>query len=58
VAFVLNRPGVYLNSVGDIHQLPKVLSAAARFSAGEIAVPLQAEMHALVTQREMSNLFV
>jgi len=58
VSFVLSRPGIYLNSVGDIHQLPKVLSAAARYCAGEIPTPLQADMHALVVEKEMSNLFV
>jgi aryl-alcohol dehydrogenase-like predicted oxidoreductase len=31
VAWVLQRPGIFLNSVGDIHVLPKVLAAAARF---------------------------
>lgn len=33
VHWVLNRPSFFLNTVGDIHLLPKVLSAAARFSA-------------------------
>jgi hypothetical protein len=28
---VLSRPGIFLNSVGDIHLLPKVLDAAQRF---------------------------
>jgi hypothetical protein len=29
---VLGRPGVFLNTVGDIHVLPKVLDAAHRFT--------------------------
>jgi aryl-alcohol dehydrogenase-like predicted oxidoreductase len=32
--WVLSRPGIFLNSVGDIHVLPKVLDAAARFDEG------------------------
>ena len=31
VQWVLSRPGVFLNSVGDINLLPKVLDAASRF---------------------------
>jgi len=32
VAWVLGRPGIFLNTVGDIHVLPKVLDAAHRFT--------------------------
>jgi aryl-alcohol dehydrogenase-like predicted oxidoreductase len=32
VAWVLGREGVFLNSVGDIHLLPKVIDAAERFT--------------------------
>lgn len=32
VHWVLNRPGIFLNTVGDIDLLPKVLDAAARFT--------------------------
>jgi predicted aldo/keto reductase-like oxidoreductase len=32
VHWVLSRPGVFLNSVGDIYVLPKVLDAASRFN--------------------------
>jgi aryl-alcohol dehydrogenase-like predicted oxidoreductase len=31
VHWVLSRPGIFLNSVGDIHVLPRVLDAANRF---------------------------
>jgi aryl-alcohol dehydrogenase-like predicted oxidoreductase len=33
VSWVLGRPGVFLNTVGDIHILPKVLDAAESFAA-------------------------
>ena len=33
VAFVLSRPGIFLNTTGDIHALPKVLDAAERYRA-------------------------
>ena len=33
VSWVLGREGVFLNTVGDIHILPRVLDAAERFSA-------------------------
>ncbi len=33
VSFVLSRPGIFLNTSGDIHVLPKVLDAASRFDA-------------------------
>lgn len=32
VHWILGRPGVFLNTVGDIHVLPKVLDAASRFA--------------------------
>lgn len=35
VAFVLNRPGVFLNSSGDPEILERTLDAAKRFSAGD-----------------------
>ncbi|NJM40579.1 MAG: aldo/keto reductase [Anaerolineae bacterium] len=58
VSWLLSRPGVFLNSVGDIHILPKVLHAAARFSSGELATPSKAQMEALLVERNMSSLFV
>jgi aryl-alcohol dehydrogenase-like predicted oxidoreductase len=53
VHWVLGRPGVYLNTVGDIHVLPKVLDAAAHFERR----PSDAEMDRLVAEREMAPLF-
>lgn len=54
VAWVLGRPGVFLNTVGDIHVLPKVLEAAARFESR----PSDQEMHQLVEQWQLEPLFV
>jgi aryl-alcohol dehydrogenase-like predicted oxidoreductase len=54
VHWVLGRPGVFLNTVGDIHILPKVFNAASRFERR----PSDAEMARLVETREMAPLFV
>jgi aryl-alcohol dehydrogenase-like predicted oxidoreductase len=53
VHWVLGRPGVFLNTVGDIHVLPKVLDAASRFQAR----PSDDEMRALVERAELEPLF-
>ncbi|HOU16171.1 MAG TPA: aldo/keto reductase [Anaerolineae bacterium] len=54
VHWVLGRPEVFLNTVGDIFVLPKVLDAASRFAQR----PTDAEMEALVAAQEMAPLFV
>lgn len=54
VSYVLGRPGIFLNTVGDIHLLPKVLDAASRFEAA----PSEVEMAALVARLEMASMFV
>jgi len=54
VHWVLGHPGVFLNTVGDIHVLPKVLDAARRFQTP----PSDEEMQALFTERQMAPLFV
>ena len=54
VHWVLSRPGIFLNTVGDIHVLPKVLDAANRFEAA----PSDAEMSRQVEQLDMVPLFV
>ena len=54
VGWVLGRPGVFLNTVGDIAILPKVLDAASRFAGP----PSDEEMARLANQREMAPLFV
>jgi predicted aldo/keto reductase-like oxidoreductase len=54
VSYVLGRPGIFLNTVGDIHVLPKVLDAASRFERA----PSEAEMEALASRMEMASMFV
>ena len=54
VHWVLGNEDVFLNTVGDIHLLPKVLDAAARFEDGTPDVV----MEAMVAEWEMAPLFV
>jgi aryl-alcohol dehydrogenase-like predicted oxidoreductase len=54
VHWILGNPQVFLNTVGDIHVLPKVLEAASRF----VERPDDAAMEALVRRKEMAPLFV
>lgn len=54
VHWVLNRPNIFLNTVADIHLLPKVLDAAKRFQTG----PSEEEMQAEIDKLEMTPLFV
>lgn len=53
IHWVLNRPGIFLDTVGDIHLLPLVLDAASRF----VARP-QAELDAAIAPIPMEPLFV
>lgn len=53
VDWVLGHAGLFLNSVGDVHVLPRVLSAADRF----VAPPADDEMQALVDKLGMQPLF-
>jgi len=53
VSWVLGRTGVFLNTVGDIHILPKVLDAATRFQAR----PGRAVMAEQVARQSMAPLF-
>jgi aryl-alcohol dehydrogenase-like predicted oxidoreductase len=54
VHWVLGRPGIFLNTVGDIHILPKVLDAASRFDGRR---PSEEEMEALIAKEQMEPLF-
>jgi aryl-alcohol dehydrogenase-like predicted oxidoreductase len=54
VHWVLGLPGVFLNTTGDIHVLPKVLEAASRFEAR----PSDEQMEEVMAEREMAPLFV
>ena len=53
VDWVLGRNGIFLNTVGDIHVLPKVLDAAERFDRR----PTDDEMHRLVDEWHLEPLF-
>ena len=53
VWWVLGRPGVFLNTVGDIEVLPLVLDAAARFEQR----PSDAEMEEIAARQAMEPLF-
>jgi len=54
VHWVLGRPQVFLNTVGDVALIPKVLDAAERFRAK----PAEAAMADQLQRMKMSNLFV
>lgn len=62
VHWVLKRPGIFLNTVGDIDLLPKVLDAASRHPEGQgehgLHGPTDQEMQALVDRLQMQPLFV
>lgn len=53
VSWVLGRPGIFLNTIGDIHILPKVLDAASRSKER----PTDEAMKSMLTEQKMSNLF-
>lgn len=53
VHWVLGYSGLFLNTVGDVHVLPKVIYAADRF----VVPPTDDEMQALVNKLEMKSLF-
>jgi aryl-alcohol dehydrogenase-like predicted oxidoreductase len=53
VHWVLGHEGIFLNSVGDIHVLPRVLEAADRFESA----PSEEEMQSLVGRLGMEPLF-
>jgi predicted aldo/keto reductase-like oxidoreductase len=54
VGWVLARPGVFVNTSGDIHLLPKMLEAASRYTA----TPTDEQMKAVVDRLKMTPLFV
>jgi aryl-alcohol dehydrogenase-like predicted oxidoreductase len=54
VHWVLSRPGIFLNTVGDVALLPKVLDAASRFRSA----PGAAAMRETTARLEMLPLFV
>ena len=54
VWWALGRPGIFLNSVGDVDLLPLVLDAASRFHA----MPEEGAMQALINRSHAEPLFV
>jgi len=54
VRYVLGRPGVFLNTAGDMTLLPRILDAASRSGAA----PAEADMAALAARRGLAPLFV
>jgi aryl-alcohol dehydrogenase-like predicted oxidoreductase len=54
VHWVLGHPDVFLNTVGDIHLLPKVLDAASRFKGR----PSDGEMEQAVSELGLTPFFV
>jgi aryl-alcohol dehydrogenase-like predicted oxidoreductase len=57
VHWVLKQPGIFLNTVGDISLLPKVLDAASRFQQ-DAPEPTDDQMRQLVEQLDFEPLFV
>lgn len=53
VHWALGEPGVFLNTAGDIHLLPRILDAASRFEER----PADEAMEAMVMERGMLPLF-
>lgn len=56
VHWVLKRPGIFLDTVGDINLLPKVLEAAASHPEGH--GPSDEDMQTMVSSLHMEPLFV
>lgn len=56
VRYVLARPNVYLNTVGDVSLLPRVFDAADRLSGA--GAPPDGDMRALAERTSMAPLFV
>ena len=53
IHWALSRPGVFLNTAGDIHVLPKILDAASRFEKA----PSDAQMQAMLKTTEAEPLW-
>lgn len=53
VHWVIGRPGLFLNTAGDIHLLPKTLDAASRFTQR----PSDEQIAGLAERAHMSSLF-
>jgi len=49
----LSRPGIFINTAGDVRVLPQILDAASRFQAA----PTEDEMRETIEQQEMIPLW-
>jgi aryl-alcohol dehydrogenase-like predicted oxidoreductase len=54
IHWVMGRPGIFLDTVGDIHVLPKVLDAASRFERR----PTDEEMKVMLERSSVTTMFV
>ena len=57
VHWVLARPGIFLNSVGDVGLLPHVLRAAAELGANHEPAPGEAIMAGLGRRAGLASIF-
>ncbi len=57
VHWVLSQPGLFLNTVGEMHLLPRVLDAANRFQQ-DAPAPTDQQMQELVARRGLEPIFV
>ncbi|MDA3957523.1 aldo/keto reductase [Oceanispirochaeta sp.] len=57
VAYILSNPQFFLNTVGDIHVLPRVLKAADDFCSGKLKTPNLPEMQEMSKRLDMTPLF-
>ena len=53
IHWALSRPGVFINTAGDIHVLPKILDAASRYEKA----PTSAEMEKLIQAQQAEPLW-
>jgi hypothetical protein len=53
IHWVMGRPGIFLNTAGDIHLLPKILDAASRYDTR----PDDAAMTAMLEKQSVTTLF-
>jgi len=50
VQWVLRRPGIFLNTAGDIHLLPKILDAASRMDPANVPADIDEQMAAITRE--------
>jgi predicted aldo/keto reductase-like oxidoreductase len=50
VQWVLRRPGIFLNTAGDIHLLPKILDAASRMDPAKVPADIDEQIAAITRE--------